>query len=133
MYMKKVLLPGAGVSSEDTFDHRVGLLWDDFKSHSCPPGKQFCKSHGFIDVEIMGGGLTPEGQPLKKAINKVFNDYFRYLYEIYSISANLNYKTGAPIAPNMNILSTWIVEAWEKVPEELVRKSWTACGYIPED
>ena len=45
----------------------------------------------------------------------------------------MNSKTGAPISPTRHLLSGFILGAWEKVPEELVRKSLTACGYIPED
>ena len=41
MYLNKFLLPGAGVSYEGKFDHRVGLLWDDFKAHDCTPVKDF--------------------------------------------------------------------------------------------
>ena len=39
LYLTKVLLTGAVVSSEVTYDHWAGILWDDFKAHSCPPGK----------------------------------------------------------------------------------------------
>ena len=81
----------------------------------------------------MGGGLTPEVQPLDKATNKVFKVYLHNLYDLYYFTSPLNYKTVAPIAPTRQILFTWVVEAWESFPEELVRKSWTACVYIPED
>ena len=63
------VLTDAGVSSAGTCDTRVGLPWDDFKAHSCPPVKYFCKSHDFLDVEIMGGVLVPEGQLLDRAIS----------------------------------------------------------------
>jgi len=32
----------------------------------------------------------------------------------------------------LGLLATWIVKAWDLIPEELVRKSWTACGYKSE-
>ena len=38
-------------------------------------------------------------------------------------------KTACEMAPSRQLLATWTVEAWEKVPEELVRKSFTVCGY----
>ena len=34
-----------------------------------------------------------------------------------------------PKAPSRQLLATWAVEAWKKVPEELVRKSWIVCQY----
>ena len=73
--------------------------------------KSFFKSHNYLDVYIMGGGLTPQGKPLDKAINKVFKGYLRDLYDLYYLTAPLNYKTGAPIALTRQIISTWIVEA----------------------
>ena len=39
MYPNKVLLPCAGVSSEGTCDHRVGIFWGELKDHRCPPVK----------------------------------------------------------------------------------------------
>ena len=35
LYLKKLLSPGAVVSSKGTCDHRVGLLCDDFNAHIC--------------------------------------------------------------------------------------------------
>ncbi len=37
------------------------------------------------------------------------------------------------MAPSRQQLATWVVEAWDKIPEEMVRKSWTACGYPSEE
>ena len=45
---------------------------------------------------------------------------------------NVEEVYGEP-APVRQLLSTWVVEAWEKIPEELVKKSWTVCGYPQED
>ena len=33
LIVKKFILPDLGVSSDCTFDHRVGILWDDFKAY----------------------------------------------------------------------------------------------------
>ena len=70
-----LILPGLGASreniAEEKCNHQVGLLWDDFKSHSCPPVKEYCQAKEYLNVLILGGGLTPVGQPLDKVINKV--------------------------------------------------------------
>ena len=76
LYLKKFIFTGVCVSSEGTCDHRVDLLWDDFKAHSCHTVKCFYKYHDFLDVDIIGGILTSESPPLDKAINKVFEGYF---------------------------------------------------------
>ena len=39
IYLKKVILPGKGVSYKVTCEHRVGIIWYDFKAHSFPPVK----------------------------------------------------------------------------------------------
>ena len=51
-------------------------MWDDFKDHSCPEGKIFCQSQYYMDVDILPGVLTPVGQPLDKATNKVFKGFY---------------------------------------------------------
>ena len=50
LYLGEVLFPGAVLSYEGTYYHRVGILWDDFKAHSCLTVKESCKSHSFLDV-----------------------------------------------------------------------------------
>ena len=60
----------------------------------------------------MGDGLTPEVQPLYKAINKVFKGYFCNLYDLYYLAATFNFKTGAPISPTRQLLSNFILGAW---------------------
>jgi len=79
----------------------------------------------------MPGGLTPVAQPFDKVINKVFKAYFRDLYNLYILITPIM-PNGSPKAPSRQLLFTWVVEAWEKIPEELVKKSWTACGYPSE-
>ena len=32
-------------------------------------------------------------------------------------------------APSRQLLAIWAVEAWKKVPEDLVRRAWTVCQY----
>ena len=139
LILKKVILPGAGVTflpgagvtSPGTCDHRVGLLWDEFKAHSCPEVKTYCQSHDFLDVNIIPGGLTPVAQPLDKVINKVLKGYFRDMYDEYILTAPLH--NGAPKPPSRQLLATWIVECWDMISPELVRKAWTACGYSSEE
>ena len=36
---------------------------------------------------------------------------------------------GHPLAPSRQLLATWVVAAWQKVPEDLVKKAWLVCGY----
>ena len=45
------------------------------------------------------------------------------------MNALINPKTGHPLAPYRQLRAQWIVNAWAKVPKELVRISWEFCGY----
>ena len=38
-----------------------------------------------------------------------------------------------PKPPTRQLFATWVVNDWDMVMAELVRNSWTACGYPPED
>ena len=112
LILKKVILPGMGMEKDGTSEHQIGVLWDEFRGHLSKLVKEFC---------IVA-------QSLDKVINKVFKAYFRDLYDQYILTTPLG-KSGNPTPPSRQLLSTWVVEAWEKIPEELVNKSWTAYGH----
>jgi len=118
-------------ASTETSLEKIGILWDEFRGHFAEIVKKYCLSLPFFHPEIIPGGLTPAAQPLDKVINKVFKGHFRDLYDLYIMTAPVG-NTGNPQAPSRQLLSTWVVKAWDLIPEELVRKSWTACGYKSE-
>ena len=128
LYLKKVLLPDHGATEEHS-DDNAGVLWDDFRGHSAGPVKEYTRSLDFLKSRIMDGGLTPEGQPLDKVINKVVKGKFRDMFDEWSLNAPINPRTGHPIAPSRQLLAQWVVDAWESIPEEMIEKAWEACGY----
>ena len=137
VFFKKVLLPGAGVKKTPDgyeFDHRTGCLLDDFKGHSAEGVKNFTASAEMKDLEviIIDGGMTPENQPLDKAVNRVFKGHLRDLYDAWSLTAPVNPATGQLLPPSRQQVVHWVVDAWELVPEELCRMSWVYCGYKPK-
>ena len=133
LYEKKVMFPTLGITDIDNFNHRVGALCDDFKGHSSKECKAFNLGTDEIKKNlkwmIMKGGLTPVGQPLDKVVNKVFKAFLRQLYDKYMLTAPVNPATGSPLPPTRQQTSTWVVEAWDLIPEELCAKAWTACGF----
>jgi len=70
----------------------------------------------------MAGGITPKAQPPDVLINKIFKVYFRDLFESWSLNPPLK-DDGNPLPPSCRLLAGWVVQAWEKVPTELVKKS----------
>ena len=76
----------------------------------------------------MSGGITPKAQSLDAFLGKVFKGLYKYHYDYYMISVPSNDRV-QPIAPTRQICAKWVVKAWNKVSEELVRKSWEVYGY----
>lgn len=136
--LKKILLKEAGVDRNAVhFPQHIGVLCDDFKGHSAEECKNFTTGHPeckkMLNWTIMKGGLTPIAQPLDKVINKVFKGYLHDIYDHWALSAPINATTGAPLPPSHQQMASWVVQAWDKVPEELCAKAWTACGYKTRD
>ena len=123
MYEKKVLFPGAGVTNSEGFEKRIGALCDDFRGHISKECKEFNlgnhEQNKMLRWEIMKGGLTPVGHTLNKVVNKVFKGYRRDIYDMWALTSPINKATGAPHPPTRQQCATWVVEAWEKVSEEL--------------
>ena len=93
--------------------------------------KEFTKQHELLHWLLMDGGITPKAQPLDVLINKIFKGFFRDLFEEWSLNAPINEKTGHPYAPSCQLLAQWVVQAWDRISEDLVRKAWAVCGYRP--
>lgn len=126
-WMHNVLMPELG--DEDVeFTERTGVLCDAFKGHYADEVKEHNAKHENLEWLMMDGGITPKCQPLDVLVNKVFKGFFRDLFEQWSLSAPLQ-DSGHPYAPSCQLLAQWVVAAWKKVPEELVRRSWEVSGY----
>ena len=54
---------------------------------------------------------------------------YRDLYDTYMLNAPVNPVTGHPFVPSHQLCAAWVVSAWERVPEALVRKAWTVGNY----
>ena len=118
-------------TTTETSPENIGLIWDEFQTHSAAVVKEYCTSLLFSHPGIIPGSLTPVAQPLDKVINKVFKGHFRGLYDLYILTAPIG-NTRNPQAPSRQLLAMWVVQAWDLIPEELARKSWTTCGYKSE-
>ena len=76
----------------------------------------------------MAGGITPISQPVDNFVGMVFKGYYRDYYDTYMLSAAENDK-GHPSMPSSQLCAQWVVKAWNKVSENLIRKAWIVCGY----
>ena len=136
--LDNVIFPEIGIND----GLRGGVLVDDFKGHSKDVVKKFVKGKLYGDesipdkmryelcaVLIMAGGITPKSQPIDAFIGKVLKGYYREFYDEYVLTAPINEKTGQIISPTRQLSAQWVVKAWEKIPEEMIRKVWDVCGY----
>ena len=78
---------------------------------------------------IMAGGTTPVYQPLGWLLNKLFKENYCDLCDQWMVTAPINLKTGHPIPISRQLWAQWAVLAWEKIPNVLVKKAWTGCGF----
>ena len=67
--------------------------------------------------------LIPVGQTLDKVVNKVFEGYFRDIYDMWALTSSIN------TALTSHQCEIWVVEAWEKVLEGICARAWTAYCY----
>lgn len=135
--LEEVILPGIGVSEGKIGD----VLVDDFRGHSRDIVNEFtmifksenenkddAKKYSLCAFEIMRGGVIPKAQPIDAFVGNVCKGNYRDHYDIYMRSALLNMK-GQPIPPSRQLCAEWVVQAWNKIPKELIQKSWDVCGY----
>ena len=56
--------------------------------------------------------------------------FYRDLCDTHMINAPVNPSTGHPLIPSRQLCATWVVSAWERVPEALVKKAWVVGNYV---
>ncbi len=103
------------------FGKKSLLFLDSFKSHKLDSVKAKLLAEN-TDRAIIPGGLTSLVQPLDVSINKPFKDRLKNLWNAWMI------KRVEKKAPTRILLAKWVKEAWDDIPEEIVRKAFKKCG-----
>lgn len=129
--LNEVILPGIGVVDDDgnANDNAGTILVDDFRGHGRDVVRERVAEIPRLSFNVMAGGITPVAQPLDILVNKPFKAFYRDLYDEYMLTAPENPQTGNPIPPSRQLCSTWVLKAWEAVPEEIIYKAWLLGGY----
>jgi len=66
---------------------------------------------------------------LDKCLNKPFKDHVRKKYLAWMITGPFEFTpAGKRKTPTRNLVLRWIKEAWQEIPEEMVKKSFKSCG-----
>lgn len=114
--------PGAMMSK------RSMLVWDMFRAHITENCKKTARNLR-TDLAVIPGGLTSVLQPLDVCLNKPFKDRLRKMWIDWMTSGSATLtKGGNLMKPDITVVVAWVKEAWESIPEEMVRKSFLKCG-----
>jgi len=103
------------------------LVWDSFRAHLSAPIRSTLKSLNTEPV-VIPGGMTSMVQPLDVAINKPFKDRMRKKWQEWMLADQHTFTASGRIRKvELPQICQWIYEAWEDIPNELVRKSFRKC------
>lgn len=104
------------------------LVLDSFRGHLVDRVRNELKELR-TDLAVIPGGLTSILQPLDVSLNKPFKDNVRRLYTTWMAGGQHQLTPGGKIKrPPVEMLCAWIVEAWQAISDEVVRKSFKKTG-----
>ena len=104
------------------------LVLDSFRGHTTEGVKTLLKK-GRMDLVVIPGGLTSMLQPLNVCINRPFKFALKQKYTEWMAGRNHQYTpTGKIKKPDLDLLCSWIKDAWDQILPELVEKSFKKCS-----
>ncbi len=111
---------------DKVWHHHVGtnvnlLVWDEFGGHKkfqASKQRQFANTH----IVLIPPACTPIVQPLDVSINKSFKHHYRAMHDRWRANQTVFQS------PTKQLVVNWIVSAWNRVPAEIVAKSFKVCG-----
>ena len=115
------------------FRKRV-IIWDSFRCHSSSKTKDILKQLK-IESVVIPGGCTKYIQPADVSWNKPFKEKIQELHDTWLSVGDIPLTRGGnPAPPPPQVYLAWIVQAWDSISTELIKKSFKCCGIgIPAD
>ena len=111
------------------FGHRL-LIWDSYKCHISEETKVYLKALK-IDVLVIAGGCTKFLQTLDVSANKPFKASVGKLYDEWMMTGERTFTTQGNVrAASKTELCNWVTSAWADIGEDLIKKSFAACGQV---
>ena len=103
------------------------LVLDAFRCHRQPEIKNQLQRHN-TDLAIIPGGMTSMLQPLDVSINKPFKALLCTKWNEWLAEGHKSLTlTGRVRKTTLSTICSWIIEAWDKIPEEMIVKSFKKC------
>lgn len=107
---------------------RSMLVWDMFRAHITDSVKEKAKNLK-TDLCVIPGGLTSMLQPLDVCLNKPFKDRLRHIWTAWMMSGAAKTTKGGNLQkPDITLVCAWVKEAWESIPNEMIRKAFLKCS-----
>ena len=103
-------------------------VWDMFRAHPTDATKKRTKEIR-ANIAVIPGGLTSVLQPLDVYLNKPFKDRLRTKWTEWMSSGSAMLTKGGNVQkPDITVVTMWVKDSWDLIPEEMVRKSFFKCG-----
>lgn len=104
------------------------LVWDMFRAHITDDVKEKAKNLN-TDLSMIPGGLTSMLQPLDVCLNKPFKDRLRQIWTEWMTSGSVKTTKGGNLQkPDITLVCQWVKDAWDSIPNEMIRKAFLKCG-----
>lgn len=104
------------------------LVLDSFRGHLVDSVRTELKERR-TEIAVIPGGLTSLLQPLDVSLNKPFKDNVRRLYAEWMAAGDHDFTPSGKIRrPSVEVLCSWILEAWSTISDEVVVKSFKKTG-----
>lgn len=108
------------------------LVWDSMRAHIGKDVKAHCAKRQ-IDMCVIPGGMTPYLQAGDIGIYKSFKDNIAPLIDMWKRSDKVQYtKGGNPKPPSVDVVSSWVRDAWRAVPDHVIQMSIKRAGFVDD-
>ena len=120
-YLRKII-------GQLSFSKRL-LVWDAYKCHTSEATKAELRRLK-VDTAVVPGGCTKFIQAADVAWNACFKAHLHSYYDLWLSEPSVHeYTRGGNLkAPSRSLLCQWVKLAWDAVPVETVKKSYTSCA-----
>ena len=104
------------------------LVYDAFEAHVTDRVKALFKRER-TDLAVIPGGLTSILQPLDVSLNKPFKDGVRRQWMQWMAEGIHEFTaTGRQKKASEELICSWISQAWNDIPAEMITSSFLKCG-----
>uniref|UniRef100_A0A5S6Q4Z3 DDE-1 domain-containing protein n=1 Tax=Trichuris muris TaxID=70415 RepID=A0A5S6Q4Z3_TRIMR len=109
-------------------NERSLLVWDSFRGHTARSTRS-CLRACKVEAAVIPGGLTSILQPLDVSLNKPFKNHIREEWITWMANGQHAFTTGGYMrAPSFAELCHFVINAWNKIGAETVKKSFRKCS-----